>query len=136
MVVMTMSWRRSTTIWEPSTPSTECRSKPGKWHISALEIRERVFGESHPDVGQSYSNLAIVYYELDDSTQAHANFESSLRILENHLEEDPDGYEIAAGNYADLLKAEGDEKKAQLVLKRARKALKKYGRGTTTLLAG
>jgi tetratricopeptide (TPR) repeat protein len=109
-------------------------SESREMHLSALDIRKAIFGERHPDVGQSYSNLALVFYELEDGPAAKEHFEKSLSVLEEFVKDDPGGYEIAAVNYADLLEAEGENKRALSVLKKTQKLLKKYGSGTTTLL--
>ena len=36
----------------------------------ALTILKKIFGEDHADVATSYSNLALVYYSLEEYNQA------------------------------------------------------------------
>jgi tetratricopeptide (TPR) repeat protein len=94
-------------------------------HEEALDIRIGVFGAEHPEVAQSYCNLATACYELQDDAGAQANYEKSLRILEQNLDTSSDSYEEVGSDYISLLEMIGEDKKAQALRKRIDKVLKK-----------
>lgn len=93
-------------------------------HLEALDIRTQVFGASHPEVAQSYNNLATSCYELQDDAGAQLNYEKSLAILEQHLEETgTDSYAETAADYMAVLEASGEERKAAVFRRRMEKLL-------------
>ena len=51
----------------------------------ALEIREKVLGPGHADVGSSLNNLATGYYRLGRYNEAEPLYERSLAIWEKIL---------------------------------------------------
>lgn len=89
----------------------------------ALAIRRQLLGPDHPDVGQSYGNLATVCHELADDAAALGHFEQSLRILEQHVHDDPASFEAVALDCLALLDRLGEERKAAALRKRVDKAL-------------
>ena len=94
-------------------------------HLEALDVRIHVFGPDHPEVAQSYCNLATACYELQDAVATQQNYEKSLRIYEQNLEECSDSYEEVALDYIAVLEELGEDKKAESVRKRIAKVLKK-----------
>ena len=54
----------------------------------ALEIHKEVSDPKHPDLGQSYGNLATVLHELGENDQALKNYQVAIRILESSPSED------------------------------------------------
>jgi tetratricopeptide (TPR) repeat protein len=89
----------------------------------ALDIRRQLLGPDHPDVGQSYGNLATVSHALADDAAALGHFEQSLRILEQHANEDPASFEAVAFDCLALLERLGEERKAAALRRRIDKAL-------------
>lgn len=51
----------------------------------ALEIRERLLGEKHPDTATVYNNLANAYYDMGDYAQAQEFYQKALDIEEKTL---------------------------------------------------
>lgn len=93
------------------------------FHLVSLKLRMDHLPPGHPDIGQSACNLAAVYHELGDLEKARRNYERALAILKRHLSEDPDTYEIAARNFADLLTQSGHPQKAEKFLRVADKRI-------------
>ena len=89
----------------------------------SLTARLELLGETHPDVAQSYCNLATVCHELSDNEAAEAHFEESLRILEMHLPEEAGSFEAVATDFLSLLELLGDERKAAALRKRMQRVL-------------
>ena len=50
-------------------------------HQKALEIRRAVYGERHPDVAQSYNNIALVYASQGEYAKALEEFQKALGDL-------------------------------------------------------
>lgn len=94
-------------------------------HLEALDVRIHVFGPDHPEVAQSYCNLATACYELQDATATQQNYEKSLRIYEQNLDDSGDSYEEVAMDYISVLEELGEEKKADGLRKRVAKVLKR-----------
>jgi len=94
-------------------------------HTMALEGRQAVLGENHPDTAQSYSNLALTLAQIGELEQAIDYFQKSLAIYENHIKKEAYEYAAVAENYAEVLRASGDEKGAANVIKKSQKKLSK-----------
>ncbi len=96
-------------------------------HSQALEIRQKLSAEKpdHPDLGQSYSNLATVLHELGEDEEAARNYETALRILEMNVDADGETFSIVSDNFATLLRELGRERKAVAIEKRAHKLLRR-----------
>ncbi|OAI58104.1 hypothetical protein AYO49_05765 [Verrucomicrobiaceae bacterium SCGC AG-212-N21] len=94
-------------------------------HLEALDVRIQIFGADHPEVAQSYCNLATACYELQDVTATQQNYEKSLRIYEQNLEECADSYEEVALDYIAVLEEMGEDRKADGIRKRVAKVLRK-----------
>ena len=94
-------------------------------HLEALDVRIHVFGPDHPEVAQSYCNLATACYELQDGVATQQNYEKSLRIYEQNLDECADSYEAAGLDYIAVLDELGEDKKADSLRKRIAKMLRK-----------
>ena len=94
-------------------------------HLEALDIRIQVFGPDHPEVAQSYSKLATACYELQDDAATQQNYEKSLRILEQNIDTCADNYEEVGMDYAAVLDALGEDRKAESLKKRIAKVLRR-----------
>jgi tetratricopeptide (TPR) repeat protein len=94
-------------------------------HTVALGIRQKVFGPDHPEVGQSWSNLATSCYALDDDAGTQENYEKGLRILEQNLPRTAASYEQTMTDYVSVLESLGHKSKAETLLKRMAKALRR-----------
>ncbi len=93
-------------------------------HAEALEIRQNVFGPNHPDVGQSWCNLATACYALEDDAGTRENYEKGLRIIEQNLPNTAASYEQMMTDYISVLESIGETKKAGVLKKRMKNALK------------
>lgn len=100
-------------------------SRARELHSMALDARVTVCGDTHPDTGQSHGNLAAALAAEGELAKARSHFEKAMIILERHLVEVPEDYETVALNYAQFLRAIGEEKGALQVAKRSSKKLKK-----------
>ena len=92
-----------------------------KTHLRALAIRQKVHPIGHPDIAQSKCNLAVVYHSRGDFERAGELYRESLKSWEEQTAKPPKDYEIAASNYADLLRSLGKARKAHALEERARK---------------
>ena len=94
-------------------------------HNQALEIRKAINEPSHPDLGQSYGNLATVLHELGEDEEAITHYETALKILEQQIADDGETFSIISANFATLMRDIGKAKKATSIEKRAQKLLKR-----------
>lgn len=94
-------------------------------HREALEIRQNVLGPDHPEVGQSWCNLATTCYALEDDAGTRENYEKGLRIIEQNLPDTAISYEQSMTDYISVLESIGETKKAEVLKKRMKKALKR-----------
>ncbi len=92
-----------------------------KTHLRALAIREKVHPGGHADIAQSKCNLAVVFHSRGDFERADELYRESLKSWEALGEKPSKDYEIAASNYADLLRSLGKARKAHALEERARK---------------
>jgi tetratricopeptide (TPR) repeat protein len=95
------------------------------FHLAALKLRRDRLPTTHPDIGQSASNLAAVYHDIGEFEKAGVAYQRALRILRHDLKEHAETYEIAAHNYADLLEATGKRSKAERLRQQTARHLKK-----------
>ncbi len=72
-------------------------------HQHALDIRERRFGENHPDVAQSLGNLAAAYHLQSDFERAGIYYDQALTIYEKYPDVASQDFVTVARNFADLL---------------------------------
>jgi CHAT domain-containing protein/Tfp pilus assembly protein PilF len=85
-----------------------------------LEIREKALGQDHPDVAQTITNLAVIYYNLKgDFAKAEQLFQRALSIREKVL--GPEHPDVAASlnNLARVYYALGEFAKAESFYERA-----------------
>lgn len=101
--------------------------KAGNMHWRALNMRRNLYGNNHPEVAQSVSNLAVWFHAQGDFKEAAAHYKEALALLEKQSPLDVDQCKTVAQNYADLLRAEGRERKAVALEERV-KTLEKQGR--------
>jgi len=96
-------------------------SEAEKIHLRALDIREKLYPATHPDIAQSKCNLAVVYHSRGDYAKAAELYRASLKSWEEASGKPSEDYEVVASNYADLLRSLGHARKAHQVEVRARK---------------
>jgi tetratricopeptide (TPR) repeat protein len=89
----------------------------------ALDVRLELLGPDHPDVAQSYCNLATACHDLGNSETALIHYESALRILEKNIRAEAASYETTGLDYVSLLSSLGEEKRANAFKKRMEKVL-------------
>lgn len=94
-------------------------------HMMALEARRQTFGEHHLETAQSHANLALALCETDEQEWARKHFTKALNIYEDKVREAPMDYATVSSNFAEFLRAKGDEKGAVSIEKRAGKKMKK-----------
>ena len=51
-------------------------------HAKALEIRRAALGDKHPNVGDTYYNMALAYEDCDKTAQARACYQSAAAVYE------------------------------------------------------
>lgn len=93
--------------------------------MMALEARSTTFGENDLETAQSHANLALALCETDELDLAKDHFQKALNIYEDQLKDAPMDYATVSSNYAEFLRATGDEKGAINIEKRAGRKLKK-----------
>jgi len=71
-------------------------------HLRALQIRESAFGSSHPDVGQSMANLAVVYHARGLHAKAERFYKAALEILRAYADHDDPQIQRIIANYERL----------------------------------
>jgi tetratricopeptide (TPR) repeat protein len=54
-------------------------------YLQALELRQRLLGENHPDVATSLNNLALLYNTQGNYTEAEALSQQALTIFQQRL---------------------------------------------------
>ena len=80
----TLTWARPSITW-PCLSSPRQVQRGGGLFERALAIREKALGASHPDVGQTLNNLAIVYRAQGKYTEAEGLYKRALVIREKAL---------------------------------------------------
>ena len=60
-----------------------------EFHLKTLHIREKVFERNHPELANSYNNLAVIYMDLKDYESAAVYCEKAVAILQLLF---PDGH--------------------------------------------
>jgi tetratricopeptide (TPR) repeat protein len=54
-------------------------------YLQALELREKLFGNDHPDVATSYFNLGVLYHQQGQYQKAKSLYLSALQIYAQRL---------------------------------------------------
>ncbi|MEO1145547.1 MAG: tetratricopeptide repeat protein [Cyanobacteria bacterium J06638_22] len=85
----------------------------------ALEMREAILSESHPDVAISLNNLALLHEELGNYAAAEPLYERSLRICETLFGADHPDVALSLNNLAELYRSQGDYDSAEALLQRS-----------------
>ncbi len=88
-------------------------------YVRSLEIRERQLGEDHPDVAQSLSNLALLYYSQGKYSEAEPLYVRSLEIRERQLGTDHPDVAQSLNNLATLYQTQGKYSEAEPLLVRS-----------------
>ena len=85
----------------------------------ALEIRQKVLGQEHPDTATNLNGLAMLYWVMGDHAKAEPLFKEALEIRRKVLgPEHPDTAQ-SLNNLAVLYKRMGDYAKAEPLYKEA-----------------
>ena len=87
----------------------------------ALDIREKVLGEKHPDTATSYNNLAGLYESLGDYEKALPLYKKALKINKEVLGESHPSTATSYNNLAGLYRFLGDYEKALPLYEKALK---------------
>ena len=74
----------------------------------ALAIREKVYGEEHPDTATSYNNLGTLYHDMGDFPRALKYHKKALAILEKLYSEEHPSTAMSHHNIAMLYYETGD----------------------------
>ncbi|MGV3619913.1 MAG: serine/threonine-protein kinase [Archangium sp.] len=88
-------------------------------HKNALELRTQLFGDTHPLVARSHSNLGAAYRALGRLDEARIEYEQALSIEEKTL--DPSHPQVAdtLNNLGNVLNAQGSPTGARRALERS-----------------
>ena len=82
-------------------------------HRQALELREKILGQEHPDVAQSLNNLATVYVEQRRYAEAVPLYERAISIWKKTRGDDYYKIGAALNNLATLHEAQGQYDEAK-----------------------
>jgi CHAT domain-containing protein len=85
----------------------------------ALEMREAILSERHPDVAISLNNLALLHEELGNYAAAEPLYERSLQIRETLFGADHPDVALSLNNLAELHRAQGDYGTAEALFQRS-----------------
>ncbi|MEM6252881.1 MAG: CHAT domain-containing protein [Cyanobacteria bacterium P01_D01_bin.156] len=85
----------------------------------ALQIREAVLGESHPDVANSLNNLAFLYQNQGNYSAAESLHQRALQIRETALGENYPDVANSLNNLAELYRVQDDSDTAESLHQRA-----------------
>ena len=72
----------------------------------SLAIRKKVFGDEHPDVGESLNNIALVLQAQSKYDEATPLYKESLAIKKKVLGEEHPSVATGLNNLAELLKSQ------------------------------
>jgi tetratricopeptide (TPR) repeat protein len=81
--------------------------------LKALEIREKVLGEEHPDTASSYNNLALLYNSKGEYEKAEPLFLKALEIREKVLGEEYPDTAASYNSLATLYDSKSEYEKAE-----------------------
>lgn len=95
-------------------------------HMMALETRMELFGDHHPDTAQSHNNLALALLQTGDRDWARKHFEKALEGFEALGKEYDEDLEAVASNFCDFLRAQNDDKLADIIQKRVSTRVSKH----------
>lgn len=95
-------------------------------HMMALETRTTLFGDHHPDTAQSHNNLALALLETGDKDWARKHFEKALEGFEALGKEYDEDLEAVASNFCDFLRAQNDNKLADIIQARVKARVAKH----------
>ncbi len=95
-------------------------------HMMALETRTELFGDHHPDTAQSHNNLALALLQTGDRDWARKHFEKALEGFEALGKEYDEDLEAVASNFCDFLRAQNDDKLADIIQKRVSTRVSKH----------
>ena len=77
--------------------------------MMVLQIRERAFGDIHPDTADSCSNLAVVCREQGKDQEAEALFQKALTAYEKIFGPNHPDTQAVCGELAALSESRGEE---------------------------
>jgi tetratricopeptide (TPR) repeat protein len=87
--------------------------------LKSLAIRERAFGQDHPDVATSLNNLALLYHSQGRLSEAEPLYKKALMIYEKVLGRNHPNAAITLNNLAGLYDDQGRYAEAELLHKQA-----------------
>jgi len=90
-----------------------------KAYTESLEMRKRLFGETHPKVAKNFNSLGILFYEWSDYEESLAYLEKSLQIRRAHFGEEHYTTARMYNNIGLVLTDIGDYNKSIKYLKKA-----------------
>ena len=97
----------------------EMEDESERLYFRALEIKQKVLGENHPDVGAILNHLANLLKLQGKHDQAEPMFIKSLAIAEAALGKDHPNLAVVLNNMAELYSEMGNEKQAEYFQERA-----------------
>ncbi|WP_428264533.1 FAD-dependent oxidoreductase [Haliangium sp.] len=87
-------------------------NKALEYHQQALQLRQGVLGEQHPDTATSLNNIGSTYHALGDHKKALEYYQQALELRRRVLGEHPPHTAKALGNIGTTYRALGDHNKA------------------------
>jgi hypothetical protein len=92
------------------------------YHLEALDLRQKIYGENHVQTARSHSALGAIYHSLNELSDASLHYGRAVDIFEEDLGGSWAHYELIAEPYAKILRATGDRKAARVARARYTKA--------------
>ena len=88
-------------------------------YLQSLDIKKRQLGNDHPDVAQSFNNLAQLYYSQGQYNDAEPLYLQSLDIKKRQLGNDHPDVATSLNNLALLYKSQGKYLEAENLAQQA-----------------
>ena len=94
--------------------------------VQALELRQRLLGENHPDVATSFNNLALFYYAQGRYEEVELLCLQALEVRQRHLGENHADVAQSLNNLALFYKSQGRHEEAEPLYMKALELCQRY----------
>ncbi len=99
------------------------QEKAKELHLTALNVRRRLFGSDHVETAESSHNYALVMIRQGRVDEGLKYFERSIGAFEKYLDIAREDYETVAANYRDVLESLEDQSALEALDQRVESAL-------------
>ncbi|MFO7685108.1 MAG: tetratricopeptide repeat protein [Desulfobacterales bacterium] len=91
----------------------------------AIEVRKKIYGKSHPEVGTCFNNLAALFCRQGRYEEAARLYQNDIDIQEQAFGPDHQHVGTAINNLAEVCRIQGEYEKAETLYRRALDILEK-----------